>query len=62
MPVLIRWNTGKTTHETLWSHSEAPEDVETAKRLVDEDNATLLPEEGRREVVVTSRDIRETTD
>ena len=60
MPVLIRWETGNRAHDTLWSHSEAPEEIATAKRLVDEDNATLPPEEGRRMVVLTSK--RDTND
>lgn len=54
MAILIGWQYKGDLRTTLWSHSEAPEDLESARRVVEEDNAELPPEEGRRVVIVTT--------
>ena len=54
MAILIGWQYKGDLQTTLWSHSEAPEDLESARRLVEADNAELPPEEGRRVVIVTT--------
>lgn len=53
MAILIGWQYKGDLRATLWSHSEAPEELESARRVVEEDNAGLPPEEGRRVVIVT---------
>ena len=53
MAIFIGWEYAGKLRTVLWSHSEAPEELETAKRLVEKDNATLPTEEGRRVVILT---------
>lgn len=53
MAIMIGWQYKGDLRATLWSHSEAPEELESARRLVEADNSELPPEEGHRVVILT---------